>query len=265
MMSTKKVALNFDTIKNVDHTTRFIVFGFVRSVEVLFVNKIHIPSEIVLMCLLYYYNPEYFTVHGPKMILKDNGYTVESNMHSHVFTGNTAYGNVEINKDDYIKCIWDFEITNGASGGDSNHNTLAIGIAANKKNAEEMFVVEWQIFLDKDDENADDVLCGYNYGYQTYDTDCELLETEVTTDLFGGSMLSCANMKTYGCMWKVGDIVTMELDVQNEILKYYVNSIDKGIAVEGVYFDNNVKYVMAVACDGEATIKLINFKATYNV
>eukprot|EP01084_Bolivina_argentea_P236308 397372_1 len=75
-MSTKKEASYFNINKNVDHRTRSVVFGFTRSVELLFVKRIYIPSEIVLICLLYYYNPEYFTVHGPALILKDNGHTV---------------------------------------------------------------------------------------------------------------------------------------------------------------------------------------------
>eukprot|EP01084_Bolivina_argentea_P295458 508677_1 len=103
-MSTENEVSYFDVSKSVDHTTRSVVFGFARSVEVLFVRGIHIPSEIVLMCLLYYYNPEYFTVHGLDMILKDNGHTVERNplksetKYGDTTYGDTAYGNVEINK-----------------------------------------------------------------------------------------------------------------------------------------------------------------------
>eukprot|EP01084_Bolivina_argentea_P025134 46757_1 len=90
--------------------TRCVVFGFARSVELLFVKRIHIPSEIVLTCLLYYYNPEYFTIHGSDMILKDNGQTVESKSQPIYEYEGSAYGNVEINKNDYIKYVWDFEI-----------------------------------------------------------------------------------------------------------------------------------------------------------
>eukprot|EP01084_Bolivina_argentea_P271813 462582_1 len=179
------------------------------------------------MCLLYYWNPEYFTVHGSKMILKDNRHTVETNSAS--FVENTAYGNIEINKNDYIKCIWDFEIQ---KRGNATYNTNVIGIATNKKNTEWMFVVDWLMSLSDDDDDDDDVLCGYNYGYHIYQTGHELLQTKVTLNKDGSIAINNDNIKPYGCIWKVGDIVRMELDVQNETLKYYVNSIDQGIAVE---------------------------------
>eukprot|EP01084_Bolivina_argentea_P295459 508678_1 len=172
-MSTENEVSYFDVSKSVDHTTRSVVFGFVRSVEVLFERRIHTPSEIVLMCLLYYYNPEYFTAYGSGMTLKDNGDTVEGPQNPFVIS--TAYGNIEINKNDYIKCIWDFEIKKC----NSTYNTMVIGIAINKRNIERVFVTEDLDEDEDEDEFEDDVLCGYNYGYYTDAFGDDLFQTEV--------------------------------------------------------------------------------------
>eukprot|EP01084_Bolivina_argentea_P226777 383021_1 len=153
------MATHFGRIKNVDQTTQHIVSGFIRSTEMLFTRNLNIPPEIALMCLLYYYNPEYFTVHGSNMILKHNGQTVESNYYSskNKFES-TAYGNLEINAKDYIKCIWNFEIKK------QNENVaIAIGIAINKCIIDEIFVDPdaWLTFENDDMEEE----THYNYGY----------------------------------------------------------------------------------------------------
>eukprot|EP01084_Bolivina_argentea_P076375 138409_1 len=247
------------TVKNIDVRTQFLVFGYIRCIEVLFVWNIHIPLDIVLMCALYYYNPEYFTVHGSNMILKDKDSTVESmvesNFQSIMFTANTAYGKVEINKSDFIKCIWNFQIEKW-----DKKNTIVIGIAINKQNAEGIFIDEYISIT-----TGRSAICGYNYGYRIDDTESEIYVTKVHLAVGGSCSLKTESFEDYGCIWNVGDMIAMELNVQNRTLKYYVNSTDQGIAVENVSFGDNVKYVMAVAFNGNAAIKLISFKEIRNI
>eukprot|EP01084_Bolivina_argentea_P210890 358825_1 len=116
----------FDTLSSADPESQLIVFGFIRRIEVLLVNQMNIPSEIVSICLLYYWDGEYFTKHGPHMILSDNYTTVVHDEHGYSddvqdsdycsdssmdeYPGNTAYGNLEINKVDFLNCIWKFKI-----------------------------------------------------------------------------------------------------------------------------------------------------------
>eukprot|EP01084_Bolivina_argentea_P154938 270057_1 len=67
----------FTGTKNAERATRSIVFGFIRSIEALFKLQTNTPIDIALMCLMYYYNPEHFTEHGPHMTLHDYDQTVE--------------------------------------------------------------------------------------------------------------------------------------------------------------------------------------------
>eukprot|EP01084_Bolivina_argentea_P213110 362068_1 len=195
---------NNDITESVDDRTKCIVFGFVRSVE------LYIPSEIVLMCLLYYYNGEYFTVYGSEMTLKDNGDTIEGSQN--LFVENTAYGKKEINKNDYIKCIWDFEIKKC----NSTYNTMVIGIAINKRSIEEWFIVMAPSEVMEDESN---VFCGYNYGYCTRSanqgdilnvnhlrrlTSQHAVQTKVMLNKNDNSTLNFERKKPYGCVWEVG-------------------------------------------------------------
>eukprot|EP01084_Bolivina_argentea_P308820 534089_1 len=128
-------------IKYADQVTKSIVFGFMRSIEVMYGTNI--PSEIVLICLMYYYNPEYFTKHGNHMILQHNNQTVKHDNKPYKHddddddeyswldfydAANTVYGNVEISECKYIKCIWHFKIKKFIAG-----VNIAIGIASSDK------------------------------------------------------------------------------------------------------------------------------------
>ena len=47
---------------------------------------------------------------------------------------------------------------------------------------------------------------------------------------FSGSKVSKASYKSYGILYGDGDIISIELNLINKTLKYYVNTQDQGIA-----------------------------------
>ena len=214
----------FGRINDVDPVSQCIVFGFIRCIEQSLSKMRSIPMEIFSMCLLYYYNPEYFTNHGDYISLKNGDKTMEHNSDNEY---DTVYGNLEINDKDYIKCSWTFQINK------LNDNlVMGIGISCNRRVINDMFAGS---------ENT--------YAYEAYRI---------------GELHSKGDLTEYGCPWKDGDIVKMELDVENKTLRYFVNSEDQGIAVQDINFDNDIKYVMAMYLDEKSIVTLLEFEATYS-
>lgn len=270
-------AFDFNGIKNIDTKTEYIVFGFIRLIETLFVIKVNIPSDIMSMCLMYYYNPEFFTKHGSDMVLSNDGRIVEHDTDVNdcvmpcEYHCNTAYGNLEINKTDYIKCIWKFKILKLPKTKilnitkNNQHDRIGIGInSSNKLLTERHFFYDdhsdwiYNFFDDESWGKPEDVkIVGESYVYKgcAVIQQCEIkFNANIPPDV--------AINYEYGCILNKGDVVTMELDVENETLKYYVNSKDQGVAFKNIHFDENKKYFMAVSCN-ITRIELITFDAIY--
>eukprot|EP01084_Bolivina_argentea_P304826 526533_1 len=253
-----------ETLRMIDHIdskTRCIVFGFIRSIQILLAKDINVPSEIVCMCLLYYYNPEYFTKHGSGITLPENR-TVVYNTVGDLIEGNTVYGNIEINQNDYIKCTWTFKIIKLL-----RHPMIAVGITSAKTDVNEIFHTnDWDleiaVLLREIEEEHSYVRAveqyANAYAYSVYN------DTSMATmkSLYDERDPRYSEVY-YGCVWRECDELKMELNVQNRTLKYYVNSKDQGIVEHNVEFRENTTYVMAISVNTPAEIKLINFKAMY--
>ena len=214
----------FDRIKDVDPWSECVVFGFIRCIEQSLSQIQSIPIEIFSMCLLYFYNPEYFTKHGDHIILKDDNKTME---HDLAPAFDTVYGNLEIDKGHYIECSWTFEINKLAFD-----TIIGIGMSCGKEIVNDIFT---------DHENT--------FAYESYDRG----------EIYGKGVLK----GLYGCRLHEGDIVEMTLNVENKTLRYSVNSKDQGIAVQDIDFDDDIKYVMAIYSDEQSIVKLLDFQVTY--
>eukprot|EP01084_Bolivina_argentea_P223569 378251_1 len=250
----------FRIIKHTDPTTRDIVFGFIRDIQALLSKNIIVPSEIVYMCLLYFYNVEYFTTHGSDMSIHDNGQIVKHHATGYYYDadvndGNTVYGNLEINPNDYIKCIWIFKMIKL-----STDAMIAIGLASTQANTESCFHGCWVNAADAEwvrSEPEEDCV-NVSYAYQKCDNDILFI-----TSIDG---FQADSDKDYGNSdLNEGDEIKMELDIQNRTLKYYVNSKDQGMADDNLWFGANKTLMMAVSINTPSEIQLTDFKATYNV
>eukprot|EP01084_Bolivina_argentea_P304825 526532_1 len=246
----------FRMIDHIGSKTRCIVFGFMRGIQILLAKDINVPSEIVCMCLLYYYYPEYFTTHGSDITLLDNGTVVKYNITGYSWEGNTVYGNAEINQNDYIKCIWSFQMVRL-----SKDPMIAVGITSAKTNVNEIF-------------HTDDFDCGDHWvAYDNLERHTNFANAYAYSMYDGESVIATKSLYDrhdheywdydYGCVCRQGDELKMELDIQNRTLKYYINSNDQGIAVKNVQFIENTTFVMAISVNSPVEIKLINFKAIY--
>ena len=66
---------NIVDIKNVDDITKKIVFGYIaRCQKILPKNNTYynIPSLVSHICILYYWNPEFWSVYGNGIIVNDD-------------------------------------------------------------------------------------------------------------------------------------------------------------------------------------------------
>ena len=105
---------SFDLIKKADQISKDIVTGFIKDAQTLLPNEkstyYNIPELIFILTIIYYFNPEYFTIHGKYMRLNETKDTVERFMDPEAFwIRNTVYGNIVITKEDKGKFIWTFK------------------------------------------------------------------------------------------------------------------------------------------------------------
>eukprot|EP01084_Bolivina_argentea_P204012 348354_1 len=228
------MAFNFDVITEVDQKTKDIVLGFIKKSNQLLVNNSNfiIPEIIHFVCLLYYYQSEYFTQHGDAInIGHTNDIAKFSDNTIYESSSNTVYGKVIIDKaTKYNKYIWKFKITDP-----SERVIIGFGIDSSDK------------------EFSDTAFYSHNsnpyYAYYTGDGDgARFSDVQHVYGDYGKEYI------------KHNDEIKMELTIGNTSLRYYVNDEDLGVAFDDVKFENNERYAMAVCIDEKVTIELIDFQ-----
>eukprot|EP01084_Bolivina_argentea_P070957 129041_1 len=253
----------YDRIKTVDSKTQSIVYGFIQRIEAMLHRTMIIPFEIVSICLLYYFNPEYFTIHGKNITLLDKNQAIKGGKSSAgINLFGTAYGNVEINTNNLVNCIWTFEIN-------KHHinDIIGIGISSSKK----LKPNEYRFYKGRDTRiNGIDI----EEFFARLLNPSEVKETNESSNIkidgyaYENNSIMLERSKEsasdYGCIFGDGDIVQMEFNPQNKTLRYFVNSKDQGIAAKDIQFDGIYEsYVMAVFIKGTVEVKLMNFQGTY--
>ena len=241
-LCTMTTAQTFEVMKNADQEAKDVINGFIRNAQSMLEIEnednpyYNIPSLVFVITMLYYYNPEYFTVHGDYILLNGDGNVASA---SFDIPRNTVYGNVFITKFCKGKYIWTFNIVK------SNKNVIiAIGIdSSNKKFANSTFnsfdnasaYYAYQCWAEGTDDPArrvhngrvDDMQCNVAYGAVFSDKACQ---------------------------------IKMELDMDHKRLKYYVDGKDQGIAFCNICFKNDEKYSMCISMDETMCIKLSDYQ-----
>lgn len=93
-------------LKQVDVTTEYIIFGYSRPIQQIFIKlyKITIPVSILSVCASYYYNPEYFHGINDKSIKVSNDTMSISKISERVWD-NTSFGFRSISSINKNPCI----------------------------------------------------------------------------------------------------------------------------------------------------------------
>ena len=241
------MATNFEKIKRCDQRTRDLVNHFIRTAQTLLQSNdnpyYNIPPLVFALTLLYFWNPEYFTVHGNYIKLNETKDIMEFTEDYDNSNSNTAYGNIVITKNDTGKFIWTFKIVKP-----HQEAIIAIGIdSSNKKFVNNRF-------YHTDNKNM-------FYGYQSYGD-------EIFCDNGKGARIANVIVKKrmdyiedYGCIYSDQcNEIKMKLDMDQKILRYYVNGKDQGIAFENICFDNDEEYSLCICIDDKMTIQLMKFE-----
>ena len=250
---------NFDVIKLIDQRTKDIVNGFIKDVQSLLPNNkntyYNIPSLVMMIITLYYYKPEYFTVHGNYIKLNEDKNVIQymyKAMEDAKFIPsyqrhNTVYGNIIINRNSTGKYIWKFNIIEP-----NTEAIICIGIdSSNKQMKDDMF---YKSYINK----------STFYGYQCYGDEDD--DEDGGFRMYNGSVdvnldVKYTSQEDYGVIYSAEkNEITMELDMNKKTLKYYVNGMDQGILWNNINFKNDQQYAMCVSLDENMTLQLSDFQ-----
>ena len=228
---------NFQLLNSIDQRTKDIVNGYIHKVQTLICghdnNPYFIISDLIIsLCIIYYYQSEYFSVWGSEMMIKSSYLEKQNIVEMRSGNWNTAYGNLQINAKNYSNSIlkWKIKILNDA--------WMCFGLdASNKKYLRAVF---WSRQAAKD---GNKFYCYRSDGFK-------YSHNNTLTVQYG---------ERYGGDYHAGDEVTLELNVKHKTIKFYKNSEDLGIAFKD--FDGSVTYNFAVTISGRYSIQLMQFQA----
>ena len=210
-----------------------VVNGYMKRAQLLLPYQdnpyYNIPELVNHICINFYNNSEYFT--------KYNENNVELNDDTTIYMKNdnfaSCYGSLNIMVDTYSKYIWKFKML-------EFQGLIAIGIdSSNKAHVD-------RDFYDCDNANP-------YYANEIYANGMGILYSHDASN-------SYSNRYAFTRIDTIGSLITMELNVKNRTLNYFINDIAQGNAFKNIYFDENTVYNMAVYGGGKNnTIQLTDF------
>ena len=212
-MSQQTVEINFNGTKYVSKDSHFLVFGFIREHQLL-VSDLIIPSPIYLLCLMYYYLQNYFGIHSSRIqVTGDQNETITSKESK----DSCAYGYHWIHSMSNKLITYKIKINHGFNA----YQDSDIGISAS------------DTFIDEDFASSTNI-------YYAFDADGD--KWSVVDDVSFCQIYD----EEFDDGYKAGDIVTMQLDLFNSTISFYVNDRFKGIAFDDIKKGENIRYKLAV-------------------
>ena len=184
---------NFVNIDNINKSTRFSVFGYIRDCQSLFDTDnpyYNIPDLVCFICIAYLAEIEYFTVVSKNVRLEDSDTRITKTVSEGY---DAAYGNIDVDiENDNCIHLWTFKVLHTNDYG----NIVNFGIDYSNKQYTEFYVGKHDEQIGIGDE------C-FEYGGD--------YETE---------------MNEYGRIHGMctGDVITMELNCNDHSLNYTVEN-----------------------------------------
>eukprot|EP01083_Nonionella_stella_P086129 239068_1 len=200
-----------------------LVLGFIHKMESLLPNQI-IPSEIKQLCLMYYHLKERFTKCGTELCISSNinkfdTCTVQRSNPNHFSWWNTVYGKIVIDGTTHRNGVywWRFKLI-------QINAECVIGITtctdhSNRNGYDPMFSNKPSKFYAL--STAKKPLISHRFELWNYHDECHHAEP-----------------------FKANDIIVMELDTKDRILKYYQNGNEIG-SIDNI--DMSVTYNVAIS------------------
>ena len=236
MMST-----SFNLLKYVDDKSRDLAFGYIRTMEnkLQQPNQFEIPREIKNLCLMYYFEFEQFYEYD-ETVLKVSS----SSEHRH---------------NDIVQQIatgcWYSVYTRFIIDPEQQPNAIYIWRVQFTRPIERYKKASPAIGIVSAEHNPLNSYCFMSYDHQFY---CwqTAWQNARTTKQKGDSTLSPEYGGQKGL--DTGDIVTIELDIKNKWLRFYLNDRDLGIAHENINMDYKYKLGISFAHFGHK-MQLLDF------
>ena len=132
---------SLSTLKMVDNKTKYLIYGYLREIEIKSLNINRMAIDIKNLCILYYFFAEQFKIHGSYLKLKKST-SSELNDTDTVIKHNgwsTVYGEYKIDPTEYKNSIitWTLKIhkmaNNIATFGISSTTTKLNGYCFSKR------------------------------------------------------------------------------------------------------------------------------------
>ena len=225
----------YKLLEVVDHKTQCAVYGFIHEIENSLISATNIPVSIIKICILFFWNREYFEKCGKHLTI--SGDQNETILKTDNGWNNVAVGSmwIQSNRQQIIK--WTFEIIKsppfgGAAG-------IYFGITSE----------------DHHNLNQDASDCKKGFGYFCYH------DSHTTLIFDKGVCVRSDYGEEKASFGKQGTVTTMELNLKAGHLIYYVDDECLGVAIDNVQQDDDIRYKLAVGLyDKGVELKLVNFE-----
>ena len=226
-------------LNNVDQETSYLVSGYIRAIQKEFNERI-IPTEVIDLCIIYYFITEFFSKCGKDMKISADNDSFTTKLEG--YSWNTAYGNniIDMNKTPNLIYEWTIQCT------------------------EKYFILGLE---STDFKNINtDISDSGRYFYKDTKQKCKYYGWYTASSLHTNNYMNDAiHHKTFNEDWSsdLQDIdreIMMELNCKNKTISYSVNNKNYGIAFKNVEATQQYRLGVSMCTDG--TTKLLNFKTT---
>lgn len=233
------MALNLKAIKDVDDRTRMLIHGFNREAGQLLPQDVpyyNIPSIVNHICLLFYWQRDYFKIldNNDIQLSPDKLEAIANDQTSQNW--NTMYGAMIFDKQSHPNTIIEYEVITNREG----HNFGAFGIVSAGEEQEHTHKLIWS------GSNHQQVCCWHcSEGSDFYWVGTASIER-------GDKWRDCS-------VHKNGDRTRITIDIPDKSVTFW--SITKGIEI-GKYFnvDYSIKQRFAVSIKAGNSIKILSIK-----
>ena len=239
--------MDITKIKHITKRDKNLTFGYIREAQYLLKNEnnlcYNIPEIVAYLVALYLCIAEYFEYNGVDMEISDDKRTLKYIPDSCIKGKNedTLFGNVRINqKTKWKKCEWKFKI-HIFNDELSRHDDMSLGL----------FSSNCQGILDKD-----------RYDWDLYYFFCIYWDPRWSSgiEFYSTSKQDRSTFpKTRSKRIHNEDIITLELDLEKEILCLFVNG-EKIFMYFKIKMNDDIEYKMGITGPIKTSITLIDFQ-----
>eukprot|EP01084_Bolivina_argentea_P204257 348798_1 len=226
----------------VDSDINVLVSGYARMIQMeikLNLNDEYkffsenIPPMINSLCILYYYQPEYFDIIGKEIKVSKDKMSISSTIN---VKKNTSYGSHHILSTEKQTVRWSVKIN------ETSTSKFVIGISSTNKCDESFCKCREAPYVSVGPYS-------HHIGYVGHNGKC----------------VSVKGKRKYGEPLAKHDIIDIKFDLINKRVVFYKNGQSQGFAFYPVVTGNNIKYRLSIQLlDENTTVSIVKFKREFH-